>query len=139
MEGMAEASPAPGTGGVVALVETGSGAEARNEVSAEHLNINFNNPEVRKKMGLKYFILHYTRLFLCVCTIGEKYFIKIFFFVSNYFAHKQGSVHLKKKYKEKNPKNLQEKNNCFFLFLILLFESFHNMSVAFKTVAWFTV
>lgn len=46
---MAEASPAPGTVGVVALVETDSGAEARNEVSAEHLNINFNNPEVRRK------------------------------------------------------------------------------------------
>lgn len=49
VEGMAEASPAPGTVGAVALVETGSGAEARNEVSAEHLNINFNNPEVRRK------------------------------------------------------------------------------------------
>lgn len=46
---MAEASQAPGTGGVVALGETDSGAEARKEVSAEHLNINFNNPEVRKK------------------------------------------------------------------------------------------
>lgn len=57
VEAMAEASPAPGMVGVVALVETDSGAEARSEVSAEHLNINFNNPEVRKKKGLKYFIL----------------------------------------------------------------------------------
>ncbi|KAI1231631.1 hypothetical protein IHE44_0007708, partial [Lamprotornis superbus] len=45
VEEMAEASPAPGTVGVVALGGTDSGAEARNEVSAERLNINFNNPE----------------------------------------------------------------------------------------------
>lgn len=49
VEEMAEASQAPGMVGVEALVETDSGAEARNEVSAERLNINFNNPEVRKK------------------------------------------------------------------------------------------
>lgn len=49
VEETAEASPAPGTVGVGALVETDSGAEARNGVSAERLNINCNNPEVRKK------------------------------------------------------------------------------------------
>lgn len=110
MEETAEASQAPGTVGVVALVETDSGAEARNEVSAEHLNINFNNPEKnQKKTGLKYFILHYTRLFLCVCTIGENTSLR-YFFCQYYFAHKHGSLHFKKKKcVEKTPKNLQEK------------------------------
>lgn len=56
MEEMAEASRAPGTGGVVALVETDSEAEARSEVLTEHSIVNFNNPEV-EKVGLQYFIL----------------------------------------------------------------------------------
>lgn len=54
---MAEASPAPETGGGVALVETDSEAEARKEVLTEHLIVNFNNLELIK-MGLQYFILH---------------------------------------------------------------------------------
>lgn len=91
-------------------------------------------------MGLKCFILHYTRLFLCVCTIGENTSLRYFFFFGQYyFAHKQGSVHFKKSAKKENPKKSARKNELFLLFLILLFESFHNMSVAFKTVAWFTV
>lgn len=56
-EEMAEAFQAPGMGGVVALVETDSEAEARNEVLTEHSIVNFNSPEV-EKMGLQYFILH---------------------------------------------------------------------------------
>lgn len=52
-----EASQAPGMGGVAALVETDSEAEARNEVLTEHLIVNFSNPEV-ERMGLQYFILH---------------------------------------------------------------------------------
>lgn len=41
----AEASQAPGMGGVVALVEAGSEAEARNEVLTEHLIVNFDDPK----------------------------------------------------------------------------------------------
>jgi len=48
---MAEASQAPGVGGVVALVETDSEAEARNEVLTEPLIANVKNLEV-EKMGL---------------------------------------------------------------------------------------
>lgn len=54
---MAEASQAPEVGGGVALVETDSEAEARSEVSTEHLIVNFNNLELIQ-MGLQYFILN---------------------------------------------------------------------------------
>lgn len=53
---MAEASRAPGMGGVVALVETDSEAEARNEVLTEHLIVNFNDPEVEKNGTAVFYI-----------------------------------------------------------------------------------
>lgn len=91
-------------------------------------------------MGLKCFILHYTRLFLCVCTIGENTSLRYFFFlVSTTLLINKVLFILKKSAKKENPKKSARKNELFLLFLILLFESFHNMSVAFKTVAWFTV